>query len=56
MPVTACMRALLLRDLDHHRSSDGHGPAQAVTADHGLRSTDSRAGAAVSRPRPDTDT
>ena len=55
-PVTACRRALLRRDLDHHRSSDGHGPAQAVTADHGPCSTDSRPGSAVSRPRPDTDT
>ena len=54
--VTACRRALLRRDLDHHRSSDGQGPAQAVTADHGPCSTDRRAGTAVRRPRPDTDT
>src|SRR5664280_2425266 len=48
------MRALLRRDRDHQRSSDGHGPAQAVTSAHGASSTERRPGAVVSRHRPET--
>ncbi len=41
---------------DHHRSSDGQGPAHPVTSAHGPPATDSRAGAAVAIPPPVTPT